>query len=204
MVWAAIGAAAVGVVGSALLAPDEPSGGSASAAADPFAAQRPQYQTQLNQLMTGSYTPTDPSYQWRYDQGLEAVNRTKASQGLLNSGNQLAALTEYGQGMASTEYGNEYQRLAQLSGANIGSPATAGQIQYGQDQSNQAATTAALGTVGNAAGSYFSNWMNGGSSSTDMTGFQSSYTPNYFPAGSSAYSDPLPQSTASFGSGWMV
>lgn len=202
MAWAAIGAATIGVVGGALLAPDQESGGAGMA--DPFAAQRPQYQSKLNTLMNGTFAPTDPSYQWRFDQGMEAVNRTKASQGLLNSGNQLAALTEYGQGLASTEYGNEYQRLALLAGANVGSPATAGQIQYGQDQSNQSAMTAGIGSIANAAGGAFSNWMNGGSTPVDMTGFRTDYTPSYFGGGSPAYSDPLPMDTSSFGSGWMV
>lgn len=51
-----------------------------------------------------------PSYQWRYDQGLEAVNRTAAAKGMLGSGNRLAELTKYGQGMASQEYEAEFQR----------------------------------------------------------------------------------------------
>ena len=51
-----------------------------------------------------------PSYQWRYNQGLEAVNRTAAARGMLGSGNRLAELTKYGQGMASQEYEAEFQR----------------------------------------------------------------------------------------------
>ena len=51
-----------------------------------------------------------PSYQWRYNQGLEAVNRTAAAKGMLGSGNRLAELTKYGQGMASQEYEAEFQR----------------------------------------------------------------------------------------------
>lgn len=210
MAWAAIGAAAVTTIGGAMLSDDSGGGGggggSATGMADPFAGQRPQYQTKLQELMNGTFKPTDPSYQWRFDQGMEAVNRSKASGGLLNSGNWLAALTDYGQGLASTEYGNEYQRLAQLAGANIGSPATAGQIQYGQDQQNQQAMTAGLGALGNAAGGVFSSWMNNSSSPVNMTGFQSNYTPTYSwsGGGTPAYQDPLPVSSASFGAGWMV
>lgn len=208
MAWAAIGAATIGVVGSALLAPDDE--GQATGMADPFASQRPQYQTQLSALMNGQFSPTDPSYQWRFDQGMETVNRTMASQGMLASGRQLSALAEYGQGMASTEYANQFARLSRLAGADIGSPATAAQIQYGQDQERQRAATAAGGTIGNAAGAAINSWTNGGSSPTDMTGFQSSsYDPwsgyDWSGGGTApAYYDPLPASSASFGSGWMV
>lgn len=55
-----------------------------------------------------------PAYKWRYDQGLEAVNRTAAAKGMLGSGNRLAELTKYGQGMASQEYGDEWNRQYQL------------------------------------------------------------------------------------------
>lgn len=113
-----------------------PSG--AAGIADPFAGQRPQYQQQLNSLMTGSFKPTDPSYKWRFDQGLEALNRTMGASGLLHSGNLLAALSDYGQNQASTEYSNQFQRLAQLSGANIGSPAVAAQMQGQQNAGTQA------------------------------------------------------------------
>lgn len=226
MVWAAIGAAAVGVVGGAIVASNSGSsgsvGGSSSPAqvADPFASQRPGYQTQLNSLMGSSgtymgnttaqagqsaiagqqvagtsgagsgssqalaqltalsqpgntFTTSDPSYQFRLDQGSENVSRSSAASGLLGSGNILAALNTYGQNMASTEYAaqysrdqqnvttnlaaenqqynqnltgqqqqfsqlgaidqnsqniyqNNYSRLAQLSGANVGSPSAAG------------------------------------------------------------------------------
>lgn len=55
-----------------------------------------------------------PAYKWRYDQGLEAVNRTAAAKGMLGSGNRLAELTKYGQGMATQEYGDEWNRQYQL------------------------------------------------------------------------------------------
>ena len=55
-----------------------------------------------------------PAYKWRYDQGLEAVNRTAAAKGMLGSGNRLAELTKYGQGMASQEYDNEFDRQYRL------------------------------------------------------------------------------------------
>ena len=159
MPWGAVAGAVVGAVANAALAPDPSSGGSGSAAsaADPFAAQRPQYQTQLNTLMNGSFTPSDPSYSWRFSQGLDGLNRTEASQGLTFSGNQMAAITDYGQNQASTEYANQYSRLAQLSGANVGSPAAAGQIIAGQNQQQQQGATALGSSLGNAAGQAVNN-----------------------------------------------
>lgn len=60
-----------------------------------------------------------PAYKWRYDQGLEALNRTAAAKRMLGSGNRLAELVNYGQGMASQEYDNEFnRRLAQQKLAN--------------------------------------------------------------------------------------
>ena len=162
MPWGAVAGAVVGAVANAALAPSPSSGGgsgAAATAADPFAAQRPQYQDKLNTIMNGTFSPSDPSYSWRFSQGLEGVNRTEASQGLTNSGNQLAAISDYGQNQASTEYANQYSRLAQLSGANVGSPAAAGQIIAGQNQQQQQGATAFGSTLGNAAGQAVNNWL---------------------------------------------
>ncbi len=173
MVWAAIGASAVGVVGSALLGGGSSGGtGSSSpaAVADPFAAQRQQYQTALQTLMQGggtsgssaaqtgmgniasgagsassqslaqmnamltpgnNFTSADPSYQFRLQQGTENVNRGAAKSGLLDSGNRLTALQDYGQGTASTEYASQFARLGAASQTNL----QAEQQQFGQLQS---------------------------------------------------------------------
>lgn len=129
---------------------------SASQAADPFASQRPQYQQQLQQLMNGNFTPSDPSYQFRMNQGMTNTQRTAAAGGMLNSGNTLAALNDYAQNTASTEYANQFSRLSQLSGANVGSPAAAAQIQ----QSNAAGGSAAMQQLGGLLGGSLQNWWN--------------------------------------------
>lgn len=190
MPWAVVASVAGAVVSSAL-SPDPSSGGGggggggAAHAADPFAEQRPQYQGQLNNLMNGNFSPSDPSYGFRFAQGTEAVNRTKAAEGLTQSGNQSAALVDYGQNMASTEYSNQFNRLAQLSGANSGSPAAAGQILYGQQQANQQSAAAVGGVVSQGVKS-FGDWVNqpaaSGTQSVDMTGFQTQQ-PSYFDSG---------------------
>lgn len=54
-----------------------------------------------------------PQYQAAFQQGQNAVNTTLAAQGLNESGNQLAALQNYGQSFGANYYG---QMLTQLSG----------------------------------------------------------------------------------------
>lgn len=71
------------------------------------------YQQKLAQMSTGQFTPDDPSYQWRYNQGQQAVERSLAARGLLNSGNAGIELQQYGQGAASQEYGAQFNRMLQ-------------------------------------------------------------------------------------------
>jgi len=92
----------------------------------------------------------DPSYQFRQQEAINALDRSAASRGRLQSGAQDRAITRYASDLASQEYGNIYGRkFAEyqtgqnelLNLANIGSGA-AGQIQSAGAQ---------LGTsVGNA------------------------------------------------------
>lgn len=78
----------------------------------------------INQLaklygQTGEYTqmPTmaqlqmDPGYAFREQQGLQAVQRQMAAGGLGGSGAALAAAQQFGQDLASQEYGNAYNRF---------------------------------------------------------------------------------------------
>lgn len=66
------------------------------------------------------FNTTDPSYQWRLDQGSENINRNAAASGSLASGNVLAALQDYGQHQASTEFQNEFQRKMGAATAQAG------------------------------------------------------------------------------------
>lgn len=86
--------------------------GAARRVADPG---RSVYDTRLQQMMTGGFTPDDPSYQWRMDQGMENLSRASAARGMLGSGNVLAELTNYAQGAASQEYGAQFNRLLSAS-----------------------------------------------------------------------------------------
>ena len=66
-----------------------------------------------------------PGYQFRFDEGMRAVDHSAGARGDLFSGRTGRALQDYGQGIASQEYGNYYNRMAQLAG--WGQNAAAGQ-----------------------------------------------------------------------------
>ncbi len=92
----------------------------------------------------------DPGYQFRLNQGMKAVQQSAAASGALNSGGAVKALTQYGQGFASNEYQNAFNRhQTQLQnlfqGAGLGLQAT------GQDAGLQS------GVVGQQVGNLTNN-----------------------------------------------
>jgi len=82
----------------------------------------------------------DPSYNFRYEQGQRATQNALNAGGGLLSGNTLRGLTEYGQGAASQEYANAFNRF-QTERGNIYNTLAgmAGIGQTGQSQANQLA-----------------------------------------------------------------
>jgi hypothetical protein len=75
------------------------------------------YQNQLNNLLANpSSVAQTPGYQFAMDQGNQAINRSAAAGGALNSGNVLAELSKYGQGMASQGYNQQVNTLSGLMG----------------------------------------------------------------------------------------
>ncbi len=65
----------------------------------------------FNQTYTGQDIYNDPSYQFRLQQGQDAIESSAAAKGGLLSGATLKALQNYGQDMASQEYSNAYNRF---------------------------------------------------------------------------------------------
>lgn len=205
-----VGSAVAGAAVSSALAPSPSGGGSSgAAAADPFAAERPKYQEMLSAMMTGKnadgsaydFTASDPSYKWRQQQGIAGVNQGAANSGLLFSGQRGLDLANYSSNLASTEYNNEFLRLAQLSGANSGSPGVAGQLTNQQTQMQQAGASA----IGNAVSGQFGNIVNGVGGMFGSSGGSNNATeggiPNY--SFSSGVSDPS-YGVSYGGSGWGV
>ena len=56
---------------------------------------------------------TDPGYQFRMAEGLKALRRQGAAMGTAGSGAHTRAAIKYGQGIASEEYGKQYDRAVQ-------------------------------------------------------------------------------------------
>ncbi|WP_421445677.1 hypothetical protein [Agrobacterium tumefaciens] len=82
-----------------------------------------------NAAATGSFQ-AGPGYQFAMDQGTQAALRGASAGGMLNSGNTLTALSQYGQGLANQEYGSWLDRLSGVSSQGLN--AASGQAsQYG-------------------------------------------------------------------------
>lgn len=109
---------------------------------DPFASQRGQYQQQLSALASNPSRIFDmPGYK----AGEQALMRQLAAGGFLGSGNMMTALRDYG----TKSYGEEFNRLAGLAGANIG-PMVAGSAPnpYAGAVAANDATSKALASLG--------------------------------------------------------
>jgi len=80
-------------------------------------ADQQKYRTQLSTLLSnpGSMT-TSPVYQAMLDSGTNAVNRSAAASGMLNSGNRLSDLMNQGQKTAAQYYFPQANLLTSLSG----------------------------------------------------------------------------------------
>lgn len=110
----------------------------------------------LGKLQSGDVMgQMDPSYQFQLSEGMKALDRTAAARGGLLSGATLKGAQRYGQGLASQEYGNAYNRLASMAG--LGQTATGAMTGLGsQFASNQgenymgAANARASGYMGGA------------------------------------------------------
>lgn len=136
---------------------------------------------QLTERFSLNQFNTDPSYQFLQDEAAKAVERSAAARGNLLAPSTSKALQERSQALASTEYGNAFNRnMAQnasiydmLSGAS-----NVGQNQLAQDNANswnylgtmnenniglQNAILASYGAKNANTQSMLGNWINAGS-----------------------------------------
>lgn len=132
------------------------------------------------QAPTNVTEQNDPGYQFRLQQGLDALQNSAAARGGLLSGNTARAINDYAQNDASNEYGNvynraltdyntntigSYNRLASLAGVGQQAQASSAQqgnqaasnitntlLTSGQQQSNDIQNAAAARASGYAAG----------------------------------------------------
>ena len=127
----------------------------------------------------------DPSYQFRRDEGLNGVNNSGAARGMQLSGPTLKGIQDFGQGLASTEYGNawnrartgrldQYNSLANLAGmGQVASGQFSGQAQQGIEGAGNAM---AAGRVGSAGA--WGQTLNNVSSQINQNQFLSDYYKN--------------------------
>ena len=162
----------------------------------------PYYNAGLNALQKEqqpfTFSQTDPSYQWRLQQGQKAVQTSAAAKGNALSGGTMKAMDQYTQGLASTEYQNEFQRyLSQnqiyqniagqgLTAQNQMGSALAGRSgSLGQMQNNLGAIQGNINSMGNLeqnlSNLYSNNLMTGAgaqynASNTAGTAYANMYT----------------------------
>lgn len=115
-----------------------------------------QYQQNFNALIQA-----DPGYNFRLQQGQQALDRQAAAGGRLFSGAQIKAGARYNQDYASNEFGNAYNRLASLAGLQ---QTSTGQINN-QLQNLGTQTGQALGNIGDARASGYINQAQAGQNS---------------------------------------
>lgn len=79
-----------------------------------------------------------PDYQFRLNEGMNAVQNSAAAAGSLYSGNALRGIADYGQGLAASEFGNWFNRQGALAGIGQAATEQAGQgaIATGNNVSN--------------------------------------------------------------------
>lgn len=124
----------------------------------------------------------DPAYQFDLTQGLNAMSRSAAAKGMLDSTGTMQGLNNYAQGQASNEYQNAYNRFTQSQQQRynmLAGVAGTGQVANGQlgqagmnAANNMSANTIGAGNaaaaggiaqgnmIGNLAGTGANAWMN--------------------------------------------
>ncbi len=119
---------------------------------------KPYYEAGVNalgKLTRGEILP-EPGYAFRLGEGMKALERVQAARGNMLSGGALKAGQRYAQDLASQEYGNAYNRLANIAG--LGQTATTQAGTAGQNYASQAgelglqqANALAQGRIGRAS-----------------------------------------------------
>jgi len=109
----------------------------------------------------------DPSYEFRLKQGQRALDASAAARGNLFTGGQQQAVQEFGQGLASTEYQNAYNRFyddqqrrlqATQSLAGVGQSVASGLASQGAQFAGTSANIAQTGVQN------VNDWMTSGAS----------------------------------------
>lgn len=108
-------------------------------------------------LQPGYDYKTSPGYDFRFNEGQRAVESSAASKGQLYSGGNLKDLVRFGDGVASDDFGDSFNRQMAIAGG--GQQATTAGAQMGQNTANgiadlytQRGNAKASGYIGQAQG----------------------------------------------------
>ena len=117
---------------------------------------------------------TDPSYGFRFNQGMRGVNASMAAKGMGLSGAGIKGATEFGQGMGSQEYNNAFNRYVTGFNANTGERNQlynryAGVAGTGQNAVG-GVTAQGANTAGNIGNAYMTNAANTGNAAMAAAG----------------------------------
>ena len=150
--WGKLGMGALDAFGSYMGGKESAKGmKDAQKAANPFAKYRKGYAERLGQLYDDpSYLENDPGYQFRFNQGMKAMNATSAAKGSRLSGGAMLEAQQFGQGLAAQMRQQEIQNLSQLSGATMGFGGGADMYQTGATK--WGGIQEGLGTIGGVLG----------------------------------------------------
>lgn len=124
----------------------------------------------------------DPGYQFTLQQGEQAIQRSAAASGGLDSGAAMEALNNYAQGAAGTQYeqaynnyntnqANTFNRLASVAGlgqtavaqnasAGANNATTVGNAAMGAANAQAAGTVGSANAINSAVGTGMNTWMN--------------------------------------------
>jgi len=130
--------------------------GQARGMASTVFGEQQQYAQQLAALIADpSSVKNLPGYQFQMQQGTDAVARQMAASGFLGSGNEATALEQYGQGLASSFYGQQTSLLASLAGLTApSSPSQLSGAATGASQNSFNQLMTLLGQAGMFAGRF--------------------------------------------------
>ena len=95
----------------------------------------------------------DPSFQFRLDQNLGAIENSAAARGMQLSGSTLKDLSRFSQDYSSQEFGNAYSRYMGQQGDMFNRLASLAGIGQSASQATGATAANALGNMGNQIGS---------------------------------------------------
>jgi hypothetical protein len=112
-------------------------------------------------LQPGYDYKTSPGYDFRFNEGQRAIESGGAAKGMLMSGGTLKDLARFGDGLASADYNDQFNRMMAVAGG--GQQAATSTGQFGANMANQGAGI--LQGIGNAKASGYvgaaNNWING-------------------------------------------